>query len=59
MIDFGFYNLDCRDGLKLIDDETVNIVMTDIPYNISQRKTIDRTSIENKRIHRDGPKKRT
>lgn len=48
MLDFGIYNMDCREGLKLIDDNSIDIVMTDIPYNISQRKTIDRTLINNK-----------
>lgn len=38
MLDFGLYNMDCQEGLRLIDDETVDIVMTDIPYNISQKK---------------------
>ena len=39
MLDFGFYNMDCLEGLKLIDDGSIDIVMTDIPYNISQKKS--------------------
>ena len=31
--------------------------MTDIPYNISQKKAIDRTRIDNRKLHRDGKKK--
>lgn len=57
MLAYGIYNMDCRYGLKLIDDNTIDIVMTDIPYNISQQKTIDRTLIDNKKIHREGKKK--
>lgn len=57
MLAYGIYNMDCRHGLKLIDDNTIDIVMTDIPYNISQRKTIDRTGIDNKKIHRESKKK--
>lgn len=57
MIAFGFYNMDCRKGLKLIEDSSIDIVMTDIPYNISQKKTIDRTRIDNRTLHRNGKKK--
>lgn len=57
MLDFGLYNMDCQEGLKLVDDETVDIVMTDIPYNISQKKIIDRTKIDNRKLHREGKKK--
>ena len=57
MLDFGFYNMDCREGLKHIDDSSIDIVMTDIPYNISQKKAIDRTRIDNRKLHRDGKKK--
>lgn len=32
--------MDCRDGLKLIDDGMIDIVMTDIPYNISQKSLL-------------------
>ena len=49
--------MDCRDGLKLIDDEMIDIVMTDIPYNISQNKSIDRSTIDNKKLKRNGNKK--
>jgi DNA modification methylase len=31
--------------------------MTDIPYNISKRKKIDRTAIDNRALHRNGKKK--
>lgn len=51
--------MDCRDGLKLIDDEMIDIVMTDIPYNISQNKSIDRSTIDSKKSKRNENKKRT
>jgi len=57
LLDFGLYNQDCRDGLKLIDDNTIDIVMTDIPYNISQKKKIDRSLIDNRKLRREGKKK--
>lgn len=50
------YNLDCQDGLLLLDDLSIDIVMTDIPYNISQKKKIDRSKIDNRRIKRAGIK---
>lgn len=36
----NIYNIDCRTAINDIDDESVDILMTDIPYNISQNKTI-------------------
>ena len=30
----GFYNMDCIDGMKLIDDKSINLIHTDPPYNI-------------------------
>ena len=49
--------MDCRDGLKLIDDGMIDIVMTDIPYNISQKKSIDRSAIDSKALKSSGKKK--
>lgn len=46
------YNMDCREGILNISDNTVDIIMTDIPYNISQNKKIDRSSIDNRRLKR-------
>lgn len=44
----NIYNADCRTAINDIDDESIDILMTDIPYNISQNKTLDR-SISNKK----------
>ncbi len=46
------YNLDCRKGLEKIPDEGIDILMTDIPYNISQKKKIDRSRINSRNIKR-------
>ena len=27
------YNMDCHEGLKLIDDESIDIILTSPPYN--------------------------
>lgn len=31
------YQMDCLEGMKLIPDESVNLVLTDPPYNVSQK----------------------
>lgn len=33
MLDFGFYNMDCMEGMKKIDDHSINLILTDIPYS--------------------------
>lgn len=38
MLDFGYYNMDCLDGMKLIDSGTVDMILTDMPYGITQCK---------------------
>ncbi len=32
------YNMDCLEGMKLIDDKSVDLIATDPPYNISKAK---------------------
>ena len=32
-IDFGFYHIDCMDGMKDIPDDFVDLTLTDIPYD--------------------------
>jgi len=48
----NIYNADCRTAINEIADESIDILMTDIPYNISQNKTIDRSRINSKNIKR-------
>lgn len=45
------YNVDCRYAIDDIDNETIDILMTDIPYNISQNKQIDRSRIDNRSLN--------
>lgn len=33
MLDFGFYNMDCMQGMKEIPDNYIDLVLTDIPYD--------------------------
>lgn len=32
MLDFGFYNIDCMEGMKDIPNDTIDLTLTDIPY---------------------------
>ena len=32
-VDFGFYHIDCMDGMKDIPDDFVDLTLTDIPYD--------------------------
>lgn len=36
LLETGLYNMDCLDGMKLIDDGTVDLILTDLPYGITQ-----------------------
>lgn len=36
MLDFGYYNMDCLDGMKLIDDKSIDMILTDLPYGTTQ-----------------------
>lgn len=36
MIDFGFYNMDCMDGMKEFPDKYFDLAITDSPYGIGE-----------------------
>lgn len=36
MLDFGYYLMDCMDGMKLIDDKSVDMILTDLPYGTTR-----------------------
>lgn len=36
MLDFGYYNMDCLDGMKLIDDKSIDMILTDLPYGTTR-----------------------
>ena len=33
----GFYNMDCLDGMKLMENESVDLIATDPPYKTTSR----------------------
>lgn len=35
MLDFGFYNMDCMDGMKQINDKSIDMILCDLPYGIT------------------------
>lgn len=36
LLDYGFYNMDCIEGMKQIDSGTVDMILTDLPYGITK-----------------------
>jgi site-specific DNA-methyltransferase (adenine-specific) len=38
MLDFGYYNMDCIEGMKLIDDRSIDLIITDLPYGTTKNK---------------------
>lgn len=36
MLDYGLHNMDCFDGMKEIDSGAVDMILTDMPYGITQ-----------------------
>ena len=36
MIDDGFYCMDCFDGMAQIDDESIDMILCDLPYGTTQ-----------------------
>ena len=36
MIDDGFYCMDCFDGMSLIDDKSIDMILCDLPYGTTQ-----------------------
>ena len=34
MLDFGFYNMDCMDGMKNLPSESIDLIITSPPYNL-------------------------
>ena len=47
------YNMDCVDGLKLIDDNSVDLIVTSPPYNIGIEISPNYTEVANHRIGKD------
>ena len=32
------YNMDCLDGIKQLDDNSIDLILTDLPYGVTQNK---------------------
>ena len=53
------YNMDCLDGMKLLDDKSVDMILCDLPYGIHSMEwdceiNLDKLWCEYKRIIKDG-----
>jgi len=47
------HNMDCIEGMKLLEDESIDLIITDPPFNISQKgRKIKRDNIENRRLRK-------
>ena len=42
MLDFGFYNMDCMEGMKQFPDQFFDLAIVDPPYGISYDKQIEK-----------------
>jgi site-specific DNA-methyltransferase (adenine-specific) len=38
MLDFGFYNMDCMEGMKEFPDKFFELAIVDPPYGIGDKK---------------------
>lgn len=36
MLDFGYYNMDCLQGMKKIDDKSIDMILCDLPYGTTK-----------------------
>ncbi len=53
--DITIYHGNCLETMSQLPDESVDMILTDPPYNISQKnRKIDRTKIQNKNLRRNG-----
>lgn len=35
-MDFGYYNMDCLQGMKKIDDKSIDMILCDLPYGTTK-----------------------
>ena len=36
-MDFGFYNMDCMEGMKQLKDNSIDLIITSPPYNLGAK----------------------
>ena len=54
MLDFGFYNMDCMDGMKEFPDKYFELAIVDPPYGIGidgQKENINKNPKHNRKLH--------
>ena len=44
MLEFGYYNMDCMEGMKLFPDKYFDLAIVDPPYGLKQHGGIDRST---------------
>ena len=48
VLDYGYYNMDCMDGMKLLQDKSIDLAIVDPPYGIGVRNNMGRRHGEKK-----------
>lgn len=48
MLGYGYYNMDCMDGLKLLPDKSIDLAIVDPPYGIGVRNNMGRRAGQDK-----------
>lgn len=54
MLDFGFYNMDCMEGMKQFPDKFFDLAIVDPPYGIGidgQKMSINKNPKHNRKEH--------
>ncbi len=41
MLDFGYYNMDCMDGMKQFPDRYFDLAIVDVPYGIARTVVLE------------------
>ena len=36
MLDYGFYEMDCIHGMSLIEDRSIDLILSDLPYGLTK-----------------------
>ncbi len=38
MLDFGYYNMDCVEGMRQFSDKYFDLAIVDVPYGIGEKR---------------------
>lgn len=49
MLEYGYYNMDCMDGLKMLPDKSIDLAIIDPPYGIAYWEWIKKKGLAHER----------